>query len=675
MAVFEVINSNDNGNGSLRQAIADSNERLGIDEIKFADSLGGSNITLTSGQLQISDDLKITGLGADSLTVSGNNASRVFWINDGNPDNRIKVEIDGLTIAEGGIFNGSGELGTDGDSLEVSNSTIENNLGNGIENFNSDLKLEKVVVTNNSEAGISNYNSQVAIEDSIITRNANSGIFNSDGSQVVITNSQINDNQSSGDGGGITNFSGGEIELIDSKVSGNTTSRDGGGIANGGGLSGGGYIKLSNSEVYGNFAVGSGGGIIDNGRSTRTVIENSSVTSNRGNSGGGVVSGRYGTVEIVNSSISGNEAQNSGGGIFGESYSTTKLTNVSLYGNSAGRDGGAIFESGQSQLNILNSTITGNSATRGGGIYGSYVANSDSSIGNTIIAKNRNDNDVLLIDRQGNNNDVWGVFTSQGNNLIGNNNGSEGFDNPNDLVGTLANPLDPLLEMPANNGGTTATIKLKSTSPAIDAGNNNLVDNLNTERRENGFSRIVDGNGDGIATVDIGAFEVQTSDLGPILGMPKDDVLTGSETNDILKGKNGNDTLDGGIGNDTILGNRGSDRLAGGEGDDVLRGNLDNDLVDGGAGNDLIHGGYGNDTLIGGTGSDRFILQTGRGADIITDYQDQSDRLVLRDGIEFDALKIVQNNSDTQIKMLSTDEVLVTLNSISPEQIDITDFS
>jgi hypothetical protein len=44
-------------------------------------------------------------------------------------------------------------------------------------------------------------------------------------------------------------------------------------------------------------------------------------------------------------------------------------------------------------------------------------------------------------------------------------------------------------------------------SPTIDAGNNALIPNLTPDQR--GFMRIVDGDLNGTATVDIGAFEVQ----------------------------------------------------------------------------------------------------------------------------------------------------------------------
>ena len=73
---------------------------MGADTITF--SVAGT-ITLTSGALTISDDLTITGPGAGSLAISGNNASRVFLINAGNT-----VEISGLTIKDGTGGAGTG---------------------------------------------------------------------------------------------------------------------------------------------------------------------------------------------------------------------------------------------------------------------------------------------------------------------------------------------------------------------------------------------------------------------------------------------------------------------------------------------------------------------------------------------------------------------------------------
>src|SRR5207249_4673381 len=76
-STFTVLNLADSGTGSLRAAITAANTNPGADVIDFAAQLHGT-IGLTSGQLPaITGDLNIAGPGAQKLTVSGNNASRV----------------------------------------------------------------------------------------------------------------------------------------------------------------------------------------------------------------------------------------------------------------------------------------------------------------------------------------------------------------------------------------------------------------------------------------------------------------------------------------------------------------------------------------------------------------------------------------------------------------------
>src|SRR5262249_50333522 len=72
-STLTVVNNLDSGAGSLRGEIAAANPG---DQIVFATSV--HVITLTSGELAVNKNLDIEGPGAAKLTVSGNNASRVF---------------------------------------------------------------------------------------------------------------------------------------------------------------------------------------------------------------------------------------------------------------------------------------------------------------------------------------------------------------------------------------------------------------------------------------------------------------------------------------------------------------------------------------------------------------------------------------------------------------------
>src|SRR5262249_12648405 len=82
LSAFHVSTLADAGPGSLRAAVAQANAHTGADVIVFDDGLAGT-IALTGGELDLTDDLKVNGPGADKLTVSGGNLSRVFQVEAG----------------------------------------------------------------------------------------------------------------------------------------------------------------------------------------------------------------------------------------------------------------------------------------------------------------------------------------------------------------------------------------------------------------------------------------------------------------------------------------------------------------------------------------------------------------------------------------------------------------
>src|SRR5262249_17849692 len=135
-----------------------------------------------------------------------------------------------------------------------------------------------------------------------------------------------------------------------------------------------------------------------------------------------------------------------------------------------------------------------NTALNGGGVY--YTGPDEAKVKNTIIALNQ-------ATAGGTGPDVFGTFTSEGHNLIGDPTGSSGFGASGDQVGTPQTRLDPKLGPLQNNGGPTRTHALLPGSPAIDRGDNGGV--LATDQR--GAARIKDGDGNGSKVVDVGAFE------------------------------------------------------------------------------------------------------------------------------------------------------------------------
>ena len=143
------------------------------------------------------------------------------------------------------------------------------------------------------------------------------------------------------------------------------------------------------------------------------------------------------------------------------------------------------------------------------------------------------------------------------------------------------------------------------------------------------------------------------------------DFLRGTLSNDTMRGLAGNDTIQGLGGNDRIFGDRENDLLAGDEGADTLSGGQGSDTIYGGQGEDgifgdrgqdLLIGGEGRDILTGGAGEDLFIIErtstafTITEADIITDFGNGNDKIVLTEGMKFSDLELSVADNQTVMK-------------------------
>ena len=312
-----VTNTNDSGPGSLRQAIRNADANPGLDTITFAPGLSGT-IVLTSGELQITDDVTIDGPGAALISVSGNNASRVFEVD------LVHAAISGLTIT-GGLADQGGGIWNQGD-LSVTGCIVSDNHSFSVET--------------GSGGGIYNSGGQLTVDSCTIERNT------------------------ARDGGGIANYGGGDTKVVSCTLVDNTCYY-GGGIRNAGST-----LTVNSSTIERNSANYTGGGILngfdDPGAMTVAVVSSCTIEGNtaRGFEGGGIFNSK--TLTVNSCTIAGNSADR-GGGISNWGSLTVGASTIS--GNSAAlRGGGGIYNSGP--LALAGSTISGNSATGdGGGIY------------------------------------------------------------------------------------------------------------------------------------------------------------------------------------------------------------------------------------------------------------------------------------------------------------------
>ena len=445
-STYMVTNHLDAGPGSLRADVQMSNSNSGPNTIAFAVT---GTITLTTGQIEISNDLTIIGPGPGAVTISGGQQSRVFLVDAGK-----NVAISALTIANGRAAPGAMGLPGGNTSPNLTGGTGgAGGDGGGIDCLGS-LMLSNVTIANNV-AGTGGAGGTGGMQDVGFGVDYGNGGTGGTG----------------GNGGGI--FCAGTLTLINSTVQNNS--------AGAGGQGGGGY---SDGPAG---AGGSGGGIFAEGN---TVITLSTMSANNGGAGGVTQYAPYGG------------AGGSGGGVYCSGL--LSMANSTVAANATGFSGAYATTIGQGGgidgiggVHLNNVTVSGNSGR--GGVGSGVSLQGDSILNNTIVAAN-------AIDVEGS------VNPDSAYDLIGNGTGMTGMLAANhNQIGTSSNPVNPLLALLGSYGGATQTMPPLPGSPAIDAGSNALAigpdgQPLATDQR--GMPRIVDATHSGTPTVDIGAVEI-----------------------------------------------------------------------------------------------------------------------------------------------------------------------
>lgn len=311
---------------TLRAAVQEANAWPGADYIilpantySLATQLGVNEDSAATGDIDISEDLVITGAGAASTIIDGGRAipgnttpDRVFQILAGTT-----VAITGVTIQNG----------------STSNIPSGNQGGGGIYNAGT-LTLTDSTVTSNdsgqSGGGIHNEQGILTIRRSSIINNTKSG---SSGANL---------------GGGIGALFG-TTTIIDSVISGNTAFGSGGGVN----LTNG-TMTITNSIIDSNAATGQTGGGISN--SGDVTVVNSAVTNNTARNGGGYYSTGQGTATFTNTTISGNTVDVDGGGLF--NHTTLSLIHTTVSDNSATTGlGDGLYTDSTGSTTVATSTL------------------------------------------------------------------------------------------------------------------------------------------------------------------------------------------------------------------------------------------------------------------------------------------------------------------------------
>jgi hypothetical protein len=449
-------------------------------------SIGANGLPVIVG------DVTIDGRGAAITCDNGFPPFRIFQVVSTGTLHLQNVTLGNGRTTRGPLYgNPGGCIYNSGGALIVSDSTITGCAtsdgfgaggagdGGAIYNAGGSVTLTRTVITGNRTGG-----REVPFESSIGLGGYGgdgAGIFNAFGT-ITLVDSTVTENTAGnghrpaylgGSGGGIANNSG-TVTLMRTTVSKNRTGDGGeGGLGSRGGSGGrgGGIFNLGTLIVVDST-------IADNTGGTGGFGNNPTGTSGgSGGSGGGL--DNAGSAIIVNSTISGNHAGAPGSPSGGEGV------------------GGGVYNTGHAELRSV--TVAENDGV-GSGLR---VGPGDVQIANSIVAGNAGDTDCTS---------PPGSLGSEGYNLIGKSDGCNLSAATGDLIGTSVDPIDPQLGQLQANGGATFTHALSPGSPAIDAGDPAGCTDAATAplaKDQRGEPRVADGNGDGQAICDIGAFEVE----------------------------------------------------------------------------------------------------------------------------------------------------------------------
>lgn len=341
--------------------------------------------------------------------------------------------------------------------------------------------------------------------------------------------------------GTVVHFGGGSTRQA--VINGFTLTHGSGKATAGGVEADGGAPTISGNVIAENLGEGSGNGV-SLGFSSALVIGNQILdNSNDGEASGGGGGGGIGVggnpcgdascgAEIRDNLIQGNSADYflMGGGIFANAAGNLKIIGNVIQGNSAQLWGGGIAMINGTYALIENNLIVDNRVTEpsgeGGGVYWSAGGGTGQRInGNTLVDNQSPLGSGMYVDSSG-------FDVEIANNVVVAYPGSTGIEcapvdpmSPPFLVTNdvfVTGGAEAYAGICLGDDGTNGNIsaqpvflgsddyRLMPGSPGIDAGTNSYA---TQETDLSGGPRILDGNGDGIATIDMGAYEYAPDEI------------------------------------------------------------------------------------------------------------------------------------------------------------------
>jgi pectin methylesterase-like acyl-CoA thioesterase len=446
------------------------------------------------------------------------------------------ARVEGLTIRNAATRG----VACDSSSATLTRCILINNAGAVYGSF-SDLRLSQCQLCDNAHSGITSYYGCVNLSECNITGNGGNGLI-CQYSTVSCDNCAIDHNTSS-EGAGVHGFYA-NLSLTNCSVSENSVLVPGSTVEGGGIHCEYGVATLTNCTICNN-----------------TIASNSDSFY-----GGGIFCSRA-ELTLISCAISGNTIDGSsysdssaGGGVYCQGSCT--FTDCSVIGNRvlvSPSAGGGLWVSGQGTIDRC--AITDNEATYGGGVYCSHTGHESSpSLSNCVIARNAASYGAGFYCTQTARPSLSNCTISSNRARVsgGGVYGASPYystptlidcilwgDSPQEVFST-GSPR-PVLTYCDVQGGYAGmgninadplfmnplcgNYRLSSMSPCIDAGSREGIPPEGGTDID-GIPRILDGDGDGIAIVDMGAHEYETTPmLGDING---DGMVDGRDIQDFV---------------------------------------------------------------------------------------------------------------------------------------------